>query len=250
MPQVDVGKGQAERERPALGRGPTAAAAAAGVRARWSRRRAVGGPPTQARAPAAGIRLAGATNDVNIMDVRTGRWEKVVPLGEPPSPRAAHAAAAVGNMVVIQGGIGPAGLASEDLHVLDFTDFEKPRWHRCGAARRARCAGMRGRAGLRGGRGGRMEAAAAAASCAPARLSGAATRRRGVVLFMQGDGVWPRPLGAVCAHAGAGGQPLPGGGERGGRCPCSCLAGQQRAPLLLVVSPASAHQPTQEHDAL
>ena len=29
-----------------------------------------------------------------------------------------------------QGGIGPAGLASEDLHVLDFTDFEKPRWHR------------------------------------------------------------------------------------------------------------------------
>ena len=29
-----------------------------------------------------------------------------------------------------QGGIGPAGLASEDLHVLDFTDFDKPRWHR------------------------------------------------------------------------------------------------------------------------
>jgi hypothetical protein len=32
---------------------------------------------------------------------------------------------------VLQGGIGPAGLASEDLHVLDFTDFERPRWHRC-----------------------------------------------------------------------------------------------------------------------
>lgn len=30
----------------------------------------------------------------------------------------------------LQGGIGPAGLASEDLHVLDFTDFDKPRWHR------------------------------------------------------------------------------------------------------------------------
>lgn len=30
----------------------------------------------------------------------------------------------------MQGGIGPAGLASEDLHVLDFTDFERPRWHR------------------------------------------------------------------------------------------------------------------------
>ena len=29
-----------------------------------------------------------------------------------------------------QGGIGPAGLATEDLHVLDFTDFDRPRWHR------------------------------------------------------------------------------------------------------------------------
>lgn len=36
------------------------------------------------------------------MDVRSGKWEKVTPLGEPPSPRAAHAAAAVGNMVVVQ----------------------------------------------------------------------------------------------------------------------------------------------------
>ncbi|KFM29108.1 Serine/threonine-protein phosphatase BSL3 [Auxenochlorella protothecoides] len=68
------------------------------------------------------------------MDVRTGRWEKWAPQGEPPSPRAAHAAAAVGNMVVVQGGIGPAGLASEDLHVLDFTDTEKPRWHRVAVA--------------------------------------------------------------------------------------------------------------------
>ena len=49
-----------------------------------------------------GIRLAGATSDVHIMDVRTGKWEKMVPHGEPPSPRAAHAAAAVGSMVVVQ----------------------------------------------------------------------------------------------------------------------------------------------------
>lgn len=86
-------------------------------------------PPSPGPA-ATGIRLAGATSDVHIMDVRTGRWEKVVPQGEAPSPRAAHAAAAVGNMVVIQGGIGPAGLATEDLHVLDFTEFDRPRWHR------------------------------------------------------------------------------------------------------------------------
>lgn len=77
-----------------------------------------------------GIRLAGATSDVHILDVRSGRWQKATPLGEHPSPRAAHAAAAVGSMVVVQGGIGPAGLASEDLHVLDFTEPDRPRWHR------------------------------------------------------------------------------------------------------------------------
>lgn len=50
----------------------------------------------------AGIRLAGATNDVHVFDVKTGKWDKITPLGEAPSPRAAHAAAAVGNMVVVQ----------------------------------------------------------------------------------------------------------------------------------------------------
>jgi protein phosphatase len=53
---------------------------------------------------AAGIRLAGATHDVHMFDVRSGTWEKTTPQGEPPSPRAAHAATAVGNMVVIQVG--------------------------------------------------------------------------------------------------------------------------------------------------
>ncbi|AQK41774.1 Serine/threonine-protein phosphatase BSL1 [Zea mays] len=53
----------------------------------------------------------------------------LTPLGEPPSPRAAHVATAVGTMVVIQGGIGPAGLSAEDLHVLDLKP-QRPRWHR------------------------------------------------------------------------------------------------------------------------
>lgn len=105
--------------------------------------------------------MAGATNDVHVLDVKTGKWEKIAPVGEPPSPRAAHAAAAVGTMVVIQvtdmgiqsehlvlslcltvpyqkltcraafqGGIGPLGLACEDLYVLDFTEADRPRWHR------------------------------------------------------------------------------------------------------------------------
>ncbi|KAK6141919.1 hypothetical protein DH2020_024340 [Rehmannia glutinosa] len=53
----------------------------------------------------------------------------LTPIGEPPTPRAAHVATAVGTMVVIQGGIGPAGLSAEDLHVLDLTQ-QRPRWHR------------------------------------------------------------------------------------------------------------------------
>ena len=59
----------------------------------------VGGSPAAA---AAGIRLAGATNDVHCFEIEKGAWTKLQPLGEPPSPRAAHAAAAVGNMVVMQ----------------------------------------------------------------------------------------------------------------------------------------------------
>ncbi len=106
-----------------------------------------------------GIRLAGATSEVHVFDVFSGVWKKITPLGEAPSPRAAHAGAAVGSMVVIQvsmsfipdhlghltmqGGIGPAGLASEDLHVLDFTDFGNPKWHRscpgCICDRRISC---------------------------------------------------------------------------------------------------------------
>ncbi|MED6119381.1 Serine/threonine-protein phosphatase bsl3 [Stylosanthes scabra] len=77
----------------------------------------------------AGIRLAGATADVHCYDVLTKKWSRLTPFGEPPTPRAAHVATAVGTMVVIQGGIGPAGLSAEDLHVLDLTQ-QRPRWHR------------------------------------------------------------------------------------------------------------------------
>lgn len=83
----------------------------------------------QAASPGAGIRLAGATADVHCFDVQSQKWTRLTPVGDPPSPRAAHAATAVGTMVVIQGGIGPAGLSTDDLHVLDLTQA-KPRWHR------------------------------------------------------------------------------------------------------------------------
>ncbi|XVF69279.1 hypothetical protein PTKIN_Ptkin11bG0068300 [Pterospermum kingtungense] len=84
---------------------------------------------TPSSAGSAGIRLAGATADVHCYDVLTNKWSRITPFGEPPTPRAAHVATAVGTMVVIQGGIGPAGLSAEDLHVLDFTQ-QRPRWHR------------------------------------------------------------------------------------------------------------------------
>ncbi|KAL3849811.1 hypothetical protein ACJIZ3_011693 [Penstemon smallii] len=77
----------------------------------------------------AGIRLAGVTNSVHSYDVLTRKWTRLQPAGEPPSPRAAHTAAAVGTMVVIQGGIGPTGHSTEDLHVLDLTN-DKCKWHR------------------------------------------------------------------------------------------------------------------------
>ncbi|CAK7332047.1 unnamed protein product [Dovyalis caffra] len=73
--------------------------------------------------------LAGATADVHCYDVLTNKWSRITPFGEPPTSRAAHVATAVGTMVVIQGGIGPAGLSAEDLHVLDLTQ-QRPRWHR------------------------------------------------------------------------------------------------------------------------
>lgn len=78
---------------------------------------------------APGIRLAGVTNCIHSYDVLTRKWTRLRPAGEPPSPRAAHAAAAVGTMVVFQGGIGPAGHSTDDLYVLDLTN-DKFKWHR------------------------------------------------------------------------------------------------------------------------
>ncbi|KAK6940892.1 hypothetical protein RJ641_030423 [Dillenia turbinata] len=82
-----------------------------------------------ATSSAPGIRLAGVTNSVHSYDVLTRKWTRLRPAGEPPSPRAAHAAAAVGTMVVFQGGIGPAGHSTDDLYVLDMTN-DKYKWHR------------------------------------------------------------------------------------------------------------------------
>ncbi|VFQ79977.1 unnamed protein product [Cuscuta campestris] len=76
-----------------------------------------------------GIRLAGVTNSIHSYDVLTRKWTRLRPAGDPPSPRAAHAAAAVGTMVVFQCGIGPAGHSTDDLYVLDLTN-DKLKWHR------------------------------------------------------------------------------------------------------------------------
>lgn len=76
-----------------------------------------------------GIRLAGVTNAVHAYDLLSRKWKRYHPGGEPPSPRAAHTAAAVGTMVVVQGGIGPAGHSTDDLYVLDLT-HSKFKWHR------------------------------------------------------------------------------------------------------------------------
>lgn len=82
-----------------------------------------------AASSAPGIRLAGVTNSVHSYDILTKKWTRMKPAGDPPSPRAAHAAAVVGTMVVFQGGIGPAGHSTDDLYVLDLTN-DKFKWHR------------------------------------------------------------------------------------------------------------------------
>ncbi|KAI3526807.1 hypothetical protein L1887_06070 [Cichorium endivia] len=87
---------------------------------------AIGGGPSST---VPGIRLDGVTNFVHVYDVLTRKWTRILPAGEPPSPRAAHAAAAVGTMVVFQGGIGPSGHSTDDLYVLDLTN-DKYKWHR------------------------------------------------------------------------------------------------------------------------
>lgn len=82
-----------------------------------------------ASSSAPGIRLAGVTNSVHSYDILTRKWTRIRPAGDPPSHRAAHAAAAVGTMVVFQGGIGPSGHSTDDLYVLDLTN-DKYKWHR------------------------------------------------------------------------------------------------------------------------
>ncbi|KAJ1688576.1 hypothetical protein LUZ63_019966 [Rhynchospora breviuscula] len=86
-------------------------------------------PSPSSALPLPGIRLAGVTNSVHSYDVDSKKWTRIHPVGEAPSPRAAHAAAAVGTMVVFQGGIGPAGHSTDDLYVLDLTN-DKFKWHR------------------------------------------------------------------------------------------------------------------------
>nr|AEK86563.1 serine/threonine-protein phosphatase [Camellia sinensis] len=88
---------------------------------------AIEGGASSSSAP--GIRLAGVTNAIHSYDVLTRKWTRLRPAGEPPSPRAAHTAVAVGTMVVFQGGIGPAGHSTDDLYVLDLAS-DKFKWHR------------------------------------------------------------------------------------------------------------------------
>ncbi|KAL5701470.1 protein-serine/threonine phosphatase [Ranunculus cassubicifolius] len=88
-----------------------------------------GGATAISGGASSGIRLDGVTNSVHSYDVVSRKWTRIQPAGDPPSPRAAHAAAAVGTMVVFQGGIGPAGHSTDDLYVLDMTN-DRFKWHR------------------------------------------------------------------------------------------------------------------------
>ena len=79
---------------------------------------------------ATGIRLAGATADVHCFDIRSGAWTKLAPEGEAPSPRAAHAAAAVGSMVVVQARARAAGAPHRGVRDASARPATPPGRHR------------------------------------------------------------------------------------------------------------------------
>jgi diadenosine tetraphosphatase ApaH/serine/threonine PP2A family protein phosphatase len=72
------------------------------------------------------------TGETYSFDLVTRLWRKIEAAGNAPSPRAAHASAAIErNQLVIYGGAtGAGGLASDDLYLLDIKDGEdKAQWN-------------------------------------------------------------------------------------------------------------------------
>ncbi|CAH2039025.1 unnamed protein product [Thlaspi arvense] len=87
------------------------------------------GGSTAVTSDGSGICLDGVTNSVHCLNVFTRKWARICPEGQPPSPRACHAAAASGRLLAILGGIGPDGPCNGDLHILDMTS-DKFVWHK------------------------------------------------------------------------------------------------------------------------
>ncbi|CAA7039440.1 unnamed protein product [Microthlaspi erraticum] len=77
------------------------------------------------------LRLQSVTNSVHRFDVFSQTWTRVFPDGEPPSPRALHAAASNGTtMLAIQGGLGRDGPCSGELYILEMNFNNEFRWQR------------------------------------------------------------------------------------------------------------------------
>ena len=76
-----------------------------------------------------GPRLDGFSADVYQLDLLGMRWRKLTPVGDVPSARAAHVVVCAGHMAVLHGGVGPQGLAGDNLFLLDLRDVDRPRWH-------------------------------------------------------------------------------------------------------------------------
>lgn len=80
---------------------------------------------------AGSVRLTGACANAHKLDMHSGNWSHLQVTGDVPEPRAAHAAVAVGQMLVVHGGIAQSGFADAELHVLDLTPEwpQLPVWH-------------------------------------------------------------------------------------------------------------------------
>ena len=88
-----------------------------------------GESPAGTSGGSSGPRLDGFSADVHQLDLLGMRWRKLTPVGDVPSARAAHVVVCAGHMAVLHGGVGPQGLAGDNLFLLDLRDMDRPRWH-------------------------------------------------------------------------------------------------------------------------
>ena len=61
-------------------------------------------------------------DDLHVFDLLTSTWKRIYPKGNPPSPRYAHTATAIGKRIIIFGGFNGSNYL-DDVFILDTGNF-------------------------------------------------------------------------------------------------------------------------------